>query len=187
MDGVPINGSWNFGDGTAITGTEVSHTYRYPGTYILTVTDNKAVSIQIEVPVLTPQLQAVRKDTAAVQVTNNHDFTLNVSGWQLLAGTRIYTFPPRSFILPGKTVTVPFSVPPDASLIGVTAGGGVFSGSEDLPSPAASRGNSTTVIFLWLGVIAALLLLTLLYVFVGATKKERGTEKKRRSAKKKRA
>jgi PKD domain len=104
--------NWNFGDLTVGTGQKPTHTYRYPGTYFVTVEAAYAKHRQIaqfEITVLPVTLSLARGGEGEILLHNNAPYDVDVSGYRL-RGRSEAVFPPRSVIVAKGTVTIPPSL-----------------------------------------------------------------------------
>jgi len=97
---------WNFGDFTTSAAPTPIHHYAYPGNYVVTLkvyyNDYEAEFRQslVALPVTVSMTNTASGD---IQIHNDARYELDVSGYRLGG----MTFPPRSIILPGSTITVP--------------------------------------------------------------------------------
>ena len=99
---------WNFGDTNATSGTEVWHTYDYPGTYVVTVASRKGLNEQVERTEVTVVPVAVSLSfglEGVVHLHNDSPYDIDVSGYTIQA-TKSIVFPPRSIVRAGGTVTL---------------------------------------------------------------------------------
>ncbi len=100
---------WNFGDTNATSGKVVSHTYAYPGKYLVTV---RAVYKKVEqvsekeITVLPVTFSLTKNEAGDIQIHNNAAYAVDVSGYTLRGGKTL-VLPPRSVILSKATITVP--------------------------------------------------------------------------------
>jgi hypothetical protein len=90
-------------------GREVSHIYTYPGEYVVSVhaayarheqTARKTITV---LPVKFSMTQNLRGD---LQLHNDARYEVDISGYTLHGGD-IFTFPPRTILLPSATITIP--------------------------------------------------------------------------------
>lgn len=99
---------WNFGDGTTADTASPTHSYKYPGTYVVIVEsyylkEEKVTRHEIEV---LPLKMSLSTDVlGAVTVTNNGDEEINLYG-MTVGGHNGFTFPKYSILMPGKSITV---------------------------------------------------------------------------------
>lgn len=100
---------WNFGDGTTAATQAVSHTYAYPGNYVITVFGGYKRQEQVarhEVTILPVTASLTMNAAGDVQVNNDSPYEIDVSGYRV-KGETTFTFPPRSIMLPHQTITIP--------------------------------------------------------------------------------
>lgn len=100
---------WNFGDGSIRRGREVSHVYKYPGTYVVTTFaefKRQHATLQKTITVLPVSLSLTQNSAGDVQVNNDSPYELDLSGYKLV-GENSFVFPPRTFLLANQTITVP--------------------------------------------------------------------------------
>lgn len=100
---------WNFGDGSTENGKEVTHHYRYPGTYVVTVYGHykrQEYTARHEITVLPVRLSLTRNQNGDLQINNDSSYEVDVSGYTV-KGSKVVLFPDRSIILPMQTVTIP--------------------------------------------------------------------------------
>jgi PKD repeat protein len=108
------NVTWNFGDGTTATGTEVVHSYRFAGTYsvivnaqyagITATTHTRAVVVTQDVHITT----ALPGMDGYVSVVSPVD--IDLSGWSLRDGNLLFTFPPQTQLFGKVPATFPNAV-----------------------------------------------------------------------------
>lgn len=99
---------WNFGDTHYATGTEVWHTYEYPGSYAITTfarygTDEQMAQQQITV--LPVDVSLTYGQDGEVQLHNDAPYDIDISGY-VLRGQKEVVFPLRSILLTRATITV---------------------------------------------------------------------------------
>ncbi len=102
---------WNFGDATAERGQTATHSYEYPGTYVVTVRAQYAgrdVMARDTVTVLPVNFSLSRGSDGAVQINNNAQYEINLSGY-LLKGQKSLLIPKDTILLPKSTITIPRS------------------------------------------------------------------------------
>jgi hypothetical protein len=98
--------NWSFGDGEVGTGFLVSHTYKYPGDYVVVLSaragDIFSVS-RLKVKVVEPSLSV--KDTGEyLEVSNNGDTEVNIFNWKIEDAGKGFVFQPDTIILPHASV-----------------------------------------------------------------------------------
>ncbi|MEM9336987.1 MAG: lamin tail domain-containing protein [Patescibacteria group bacterium] len=99
---------WNFGDTYEEEGNEVQHTYRYPGTYVVSVRGEFSYHEQTarrEITVLPVSFSLTRNQAGDVQINNDAPYEIDLSGFTI-KGTKSVTLPERSFLLPNGTITI---------------------------------------------------------------------------------
>lgn len=101
---------WNFGDMSTGKGKTISHTYAYPGEYVVTVWAGYKRQEQIArhtITVLPVKFSLTKNLSGDIQIHNDSPYEVDVSGFTLVGGTAPVTFPPLSFISERGTVTIP--------------------------------------------------------------------------------
>ena len=98
--------SWNFGDLGTAKGEEVSHTYRYPGKYIISARgaygEYEAIK-EATVTILPVDLSITHSPTGDLQLHNDAKYTIDLSRFTV-AGIKL---PDRTKLLAGSTLTIP--------------------------------------------------------------------------------
>jgi hypothetical protein len=106
--------SWNFGDGTTATGTEVTHAYRFPGSYSVVVSAAYGgLSAQVRA-----RAQVIAQDVHIVTalpgtdgyVTIMSPVDIDISGWTLRDGNVLFTFPPQTQLFGKSATTFPNAI-----------------------------------------------------------------------------
>jgi PKD repeat protein len=103
-----INYEWNFGDTFTQTGKSVTHTYHYPGVYVVTVQASykgKTQVVRSDIEVLTVDLALGVSLNGDIQVHNQAAYDVDVSGYSV-RGLESVVFPSRSVLLPGAQLTI---------------------------------------------------------------------------------
>lgn len=102
--------TWSFGDGGYRLGATTSYAYHYDGTYILEVeaTNGKMEGRgRMKVSVYTPELMlspiGFGKYGNFIEITNNADQELDISGWYLSLDGAGFKFPKNTFLGEGVT------------------------------------------------------------------------------------
>ncbi len=91
---------WNFGDGTEATGDILTHTYEYPGEYIVmlnAVSQGEAAVARTKVRVLEAALRVTHADHNRIEVANDSEEEVSLFG-------RVLWTPGGSFIFPRDTI-----------------------------------------------------------------------------------
>jgi PKD domain/Lamin Tail Domain len=100
---------WNFGDGTTAVAKEPTHSYRYPGTYVVTVYGGYKRQEQVarhEITVLPVSISLTSSVRGDLQINNDSPYEIDISGYRINGGKE-FVFPPRSVLLPKQTITLP--------------------------------------------------------------------------------
>ena len=99
---------WNFGDGETVSGREVSHSFAYPGKYVVTVHGSfkrqETVS-RHEITILPIDLSLTMNGSGDVQINNDSPYEVDLSGFRLRAED-LFVLPPWTIILPNQTITI---------------------------------------------------------------------------------
>lgn len=99
---------WNLGDMSTGSGTAVTHTYAYPGEYLIAVRATFArhdTVVQKTITVLPVRFSMTKNPAGDINIHNDAPYTIDVSGFTL-AGEEQLQFPPLSFIPARGTVTI---------------------------------------------------------------------------------
>jgi Lamin Tail Domain/PKD domain len=99
---------WNFGDGGVTLGSNPTHTFSFPGTYIVTVYGAFKRQEQLarhEITILPVAVSVTRSSAGDVQINNDSPYEIDVSGYEV-KGETSWRFPDYSIILPNQTVTL---------------------------------------------------------------------------------
>ena len=111
--------TWNFGDMYTAEGKSVTHTYEYPGEYVVTVYAKNGKTEQVarhEIKVLPVVFSITRSTEGDIQIHNNALYDTDISGYTV-KGTKTVVFPPRTIILPRATITIPQDMVGPGSLV----------------------------------------------------------------------
>ena len=103
-----LNFHWSFGDGCVGTGEKVSHTYKYPGEYVVVLSADagKFVSVdRLEVKVIDPTV-VVKVGDKFVEITNNSNSEINLFKWRLENQGKAFVFQPNTIILPKSSIKI---------------------------------------------------------------------------------
>ena len=115
---------WNFGDGATGEGKNVSHVYRFPGEYVVTLDafyGGLENTDRLAVVVTTPDIVITRAEGGAdgrIELANHSSREIDCSGFVLRSGsgavlgggTSMFIFPPHTVMLPGKSLLLPNSI-----------------------------------------------------------------------------
>jgi competence ComEA-like helix-hairpin-helix protein len=99
---------WNFGDGTQGSGQLVSHTYEYPGEYVVvlvaTLPEGEAVS-RVNATIVDPALKISAATPDRIEITSSSKYEANLFGRALLWGSAIFVFPQDTIIKAGQSIS----------------------------------------------------------------------------------
>lgn len=97
---------WNFGDGALAEGGRVMHTYRYPGTYLLTLSvaySYMTASVREVVAVVAPAVELIAQGDGSLTIFNHAAGDLDVGLWSLVDGTSApFGIPEGTVVLAGQ-------------------------------------------------------------------------------------
>lgn len=102
--------SWNFGDGTQGGGPITTHTYEYPGDYVVVLSANLSgvdAVTRVNVKVFEPTLVITSATPERVELQNNSRYEINLFGRVLVSGEKFFLFPKDTII--GSGVKISFS------------------------------------------------------------------------------
>ncbi len=128
--------NWNFGDGKTSKKKNAQHTFYFPGKYniVLEVSDGKNKSVDQIVANIIPDnifINEISFKEGWIEITNQNNYPVDLSGWEIQSGKYSFVFPKNSFILAKQfivlkkeTLNIPldsfnsiiFSAPPDIVL-----------------------------------------------------------------------
>jgi hypothetical protein len=98
---------WSFGDGTQQEGDVLSHTYEYPGDYVVVLNANfpegKGVS-RTNVRIIDSQLVILAADPEKIEIKNNSAQEISAYGRGIFSGNQTYLFPQDTLIKAGQSV-----------------------------------------------------------------------------------
>lgn len=99
---------WNFGDGNVAYGFNTSHSYMYPGHYIVVVNvdspEGKAVS-RSRVDIISPDISIAHASPERVEVFNSSNSEVNLFGRALISGERSFIFPRDTILAPKQKIS----------------------------------------------------------------------------------
>jgi len=101
-----LSAEWSFGDGGFAYGSVVSHTYEYPGDYIVVANVNNGGGYSVTrtvVHVFVPKI-SLRVENGAVVLGNLSGNELNIGGWKLQATGRTFILPKDTIVAKGKDI-----------------------------------------------------------------------------------
>lgn len=98
--------NWSFGDGNVGVGKTVSHTYKYPGEYVV-VLRSKAGEVfsvsRIKVKVLKPEI-ILYVDKNFVEIENKTNQEINLFNWKIVSGSMGFIFQADTILLPKSKI-----------------------------------------------------------------------------------
>jgi len=100
--------SWNFGDGTTADTASPTHSYKYPGTYVVIVESYYLKEEKIarhEIEILPVSVDISTNPLGAVTITNKGTEEINLHG-MTVSGKGEFNFPEYSILMPGKSITI---------------------------------------------------------------------------------
>jgi hypothetical protein len=100
--------TWNFGDTYTGPGKAATHTYRYPGEYVVVVNakfGKHDVTVQKSITVLAVGVTISRSSSGDVVLTNTATHDIDISGY-MLKGTESVVLPPYTYLKKGGTITI---------------------------------------------------------------------------------
>jgi competence protein ComEA len=99
---------WNFGDGTEGDGYMLSHTYEYPGDYIVVLNahlpEGDAVA-RVNVKIVSPDISITYAGPERVELTNSSKYEVNLFGRGLVGDGKIFAFPKDTIIKAGAKIS----------------------------------------------------------------------------------
>lgn len=101
---------WSFGDGGTGEGKKVSHTYKFPGDYIVvlngSLSETPAVS-RANIKVINPSVFISNITGDSVGITNQGAYEINLKGWTISNSLGKFIFLSDTIIAPNKKIAVP--------------------------------------------------------------------------------
>ncbi len=109
---------WSFGDGEAGFGNRVTHRYQEPGTYVVVLNadfNGKQETSRTLITVSLPQIHLQRGSIEGTFIFRNmSDGELNVGGWSVHSGKKIFTFPEDTIFLPKQRIIIALATSSDS-------------------------------------------------------------------------
>ena len=99
---------WNFGDGSEDYGEELTHTYEYPGDYIVVlnaITPEGRAIARTSVKIVAPQLDVIFANSQRIEVRNSTKQEISLFGSALWAHGKSFLFPQDTLIKPGQSIS----------------------------------------------------------------------------------
>lgn len=98
---------WNFGNGEEVTEKSVKYQYMRPGQYVVVLsalTGGDTLQDRITVTVISADIRIVAADDEGIEFSNVTKKDINLSGWLVRVGTKIFVVPPDTWLLSGKSL-----------------------------------------------------------------------------------
>ena len=99
---------WNFGDGSIRDGALVTHTYEYPGEYVVVLdasSSGSEATIRVNVKIVLPELIITFASTDRIEVTNKSSYEANLFGRALFSGGKHFIFPKDTLLGAGRSIS----------------------------------------------------------------------------------
>lgn len=94
--------SWNFGDGSTASGSNIYHRYVYPGVYVANVEvsyGGESASKRVVVTAREAGVSFSYIDEYAVEIKNTDTAELDISRWRIIDGNNMFVFPEGTVVL----------------------------------------------------------------------------------------
>ncbi len=99
---------WNFGDGSEKGGSIQSHTYQYPGDYVVVLNasfpQGNAVA-RVDVKVIDPNFAIIDADADKITIKNNSAYEVSLFGRALFSGDKFFVFLKDTIIGPYQALS----------------------------------------------------------------------------------
>ncbi|MFA6519733.1 MAG: helix-hairpin-helix domain-containing protein [Candidatus Paceibacterota bacterium] len=142
---------WGFGDGSSAEGSNVGKTYRYAGTYLVTVTatDGEAVARDEFIVTVRPaQVRILEIPDAGIMVINDTNERLDLSGWALFSNRSSFRIPDGTVMLPKASILLPSTITKLPAAPEVTLAypsGGIAARYTASPEPTATATSASAL------------------------------------------
>jgi len=107
-----VSHRWSLGDGSQSSGQFISHTYVYPGDYVVILNSehggDKAVS-KIRVRIVSPQISIREANQNFIELLNEGRDELNLGGWALETHGGRFVIPQDTIVLPRQSIRIPLT------------------------------------------------------------------------------
>jgi len=116
---------WNFGDGGTSSYQKTTHSYMYPGEYVVmlsVVSGEDSATSRLAVTVSPASLSISRVeegDSGFIELSNRSQEELSLSFWILEVGGRRFAIPEYTVILPSRTLVFPYATTGLKAAIGI--------------------------------------------------------------------
>ena len=99
---------WNFGDGNEGFGKVLSHSYQYPGEYIVVLNfslpEGQAVA-RTNVKIIEPEIVVTLATPERVELKNSSKYEVSLFGRVLVVGEKVFAFPQDTIIKAGQSIS----------------------------------------------------------------------------------
>src|SRR3989344_9210735 len=100
--------NWNFGDGSQGAGSIITHTYEYPGEYVVilntSLPQSQAVA-RVNVKIVEPDIEIASASPEKISLMNNSNSEINLYGRALWSTEKIFLFPKDTIIKAGQNIS----------------------------------------------------------------------------------
>lgn len=104
---------WSFGDGSKAEGKDAEHVYLYPGSYVLVLNVKlfgyEAVS-RVNVKIVEPEISIYSASQDSIGIKNSSQYELNLYGYRLRIGTKIFEFPIDTILSANTSLMFPNTI-----------------------------------------------------------------------------
>ena len=100
---------WSFGDGEIGTGTKTTHTYEFPGDYVVALNISRMGENFVAktfVKVVPAELEIIGTSDSFLKIKNSSSYEANLGGWQIVSNKNSFVFPEDTIVLAGRELTV---------------------------------------------------------------------------------
>jgi len=110
LQSIYVSHQWSMGDGTKKSGQFISHTYVYPGEYIVILNSehggDRAVS-KVMVRIVSPQVSIREVNDDFIEIVNDGIDELNLGSWSIETHGGRFVIPQDTIVLPKKSIRLP--------------------------------------------------------------------------------
>ena len=100
---------WSFGDGTSAEGSVVSHTYAFPGDYVVVLNSSSGIDDAVDltnIKVIEPKVSLISTDSY-LEISNEKDLDVNIGGWKIKGDSKEYVIPRDTIISSKNNIKIP--------------------------------------------------------------------------------
>lgn len=101
---------WSFGDGSSAEGKKVSHTYKFPGDYIVVLSGSlseTSIASRANIKAINPSVSILNITGDSAEIANQGTYEINLKGWSVSNIRGKFVFLSDTIIAPNKKITVP--------------------------------------------------------------------------------